>query len=227
MQNDVQGRQIVAVIPARGGSKSIEMKNLATVGGVSLLERSIRAASTSVQVSRIIVSTDHQEIATAAGSLGAEVVDRPVDLAEDWARSIDAVLHVIETEQLADGAVIVMLQPTSPFTTGSHIDDAVGMLTSGSVVSVTATDHHPYKSCVVVEGTLKPVAGIADLEAPRQMLPVAVRPNGAIYVARAGMLREHRRFFVDPVVPFTMSAAASVDIDTPDDLARANRIAET
>lgn len=215
---------VIAVIPARGGSKSIEKKNLAKVGGVSLVERSINAAMSSGRVGRVIVSTDDDEIASVAVDAGAEVVRRPEPLAADWARSIDAVLHVIESENIQDDSVIVMLRVTSPFTTADDIAGALDVLTTGAVVSVTDLAHHPYKACVIVEGTLHPVAEVADLEAPRQLLPLAVRPNGAVYVATAGNLQRYRRFFIDPVVPYRMSVEASLDIDGPDDLAKANEL---
>jgi len=224
MHQSAEHVQAVAVIPARGGSKSIERKNLAMVGGRSLLHRSIAAASEAAAVGTVVVSTDDSEIAEEAKRYGATVVERPANLASDSSRSIEAVLHVITEMNLDERTVVAMLQATSPFTTGIDVDAAIGLLSTGSVVSVTRAEHHPFKSCIVVDGQLAPVAEVPDLEAPRQLLPVAVRPNGAIYVARVGALAAARRFFIEPVLPYTMGAAASLDVDTQADLDLANSL---
>jgi N-acylneuraminate cytidylyltransferase len=98
------------------------------------------------------------------------------------------------------------------------------------VVQVTEEDHHPWKSCVLVDGahgkTLRPVRDWADLEAPRQSLPPALRPTGGVYVISAGDLRPHHRFFVPEVLGQVIPAARSVDVDSPADLAVAQRWAE-
>lgn len=222
----MSSREVVAIIPARGGSKSIERKNLAEVGGMPLVARAVGAARAVPEVSRVLVTTDDADIAIVAAEAGAEIIERPDSLAGDDARSIDAVVHAIEVGDVGGDTVVVMLQPTSPFTTGEHIAAALGLLTHGSVVSVVGTDHHPLKSCLIIDGVLHPVAALSDLEAPRQQLPDAVRPNGAIYIAKASALAEQQRFFIEPVVPYRMAPEASIDIDTPEDLARANEVAE-
>lgn len=221
----------IAVILARQNSKGIALKNLQKVGGVSLLGRAIVAASHSQIFDKIVVSTDSDAIATEAKKYaGVTVIDRPDELASDTASSISGVLHALEVLQIEQGAVC-LLQPTSPLRTAYHIQAAFEQFCQqgrvGSVIAACEAEHHPFKCLTYDEqGKLTAVRYLNDLESPRQQLPKSYRPNGAIYFNDIVALQQNQRFFNEPVGLYLMNKNDSIDIDTPQDLAKANQLLE-
>ncbi|MBR8462163.1 acylneuraminate cytidylyltransferase [Campylobacter sp. faydin G-24] len=216
----------IAIILARQGSKGIPLKNLAKVGGLSLLARAIKAAKQSGIFYKVVVSTDGDEIAQEAIKFGAIVVKRPAELASDKASSISAMLHVIDELGLKDG-IATLLQPTSPLRTATHIKQAYDIFLQNeckSVISVLVCKHHPFKSLIRVGDKLEAIREINMLEAPRQSLPVAYQPNGAIYINYIDDLIKHKRFFIEPIEIYDMDELSSVDIDSKDDLVYADKI---
>jgi len=216
----------IALIPARANSKGLPGKNLKPVGGASLLARAIRAATDSGRCDRVIVTTDGEDIAFEAQRCGAEVVMRPAALSHDHARTFDAVEHALQTLAIDDG-VCVLLQPTSPLRTAADVQAALDLWsrsTAGSVVAMTECEHHPYKTFIQTNAELSPVHAFADMESPRQVLPLALRVNGAIYIATIETLLRERKFLIEPVVPYMMPAERSLDIDNALDLHMANII---
>jgi N-acylneuraminate cytidylyltransferase len=228
---NVTEAEVVAVVPARGGSTGFPGKNLAPFLGRPLLTHAISAGADAKRVSRVLVSTDDEQIGQAAIEAGAELVRRPVELAGPTSRTVDAVLHAVDHCRLPDEAVVVLLQPTTPLRTAADVDECLDLHDgrhTGSVVQVSSSaEHHPWKSCVLVDGRLTPVREWADLEAPRQLLPAVLRPTGGVYVVCAGDLRSQRRFFVPEVLAQQIPPERAVDIDTEDDLRRAEELART
>jgi N-acylneuraminate cytidylyltransferase len=218
---------VVAVVPARGGSVGFPGKNLALFLGRPLVATAVRVGL--AVTDRVLISTDDEHIGRVAQDAGAELVRRPADLAGPTSRTIDAVRHAVDDRKLPDDTIVVLLQPTSPLRTSEDVQECLrlhGNRPTGSVVQVTEEDHHPWKSCVLVDSVLRPVRDWADLEAPRQSLPPALRPTGGVYVISAGDLRTHHKFFVPEVLGQVIPAARSVDVDSPADLAVAQRWAE-
>jgi len=216
----------VAIITARGGSRRLPGKNLAPLAGRPLLAHTVAAARGCPEIDAVFVTTDDAAIAAAALAAGAQVIERPADLAGDDARSEDAVLHALG-EIARRGLrfdLIVLLQPTSPLRTAAHIGDCLAALRASgarSAVSVSAFPHSPFKTFSLVEGWLVPNFSRDQLSAPAQSLPMVYRPNGAIYVVGRHDFEQNRSFFIDPVFGFPMSREASVDIDDQFDLALA------
>lgn len=215
--------EIIAIIPARGGSKGLPRKNLLSLAGKPLIAHSILAALECSQISRCIVSTEDPEIRQASLEYGAEVIVRPAELATDLALSADVVRHVLETLSGAghQPEYFVLLQPTSPLRTGHHIQQCLQEFFAASAacaISVTETEHHPYKDFTVDHGFLHPLFGAEYLSQPRQRLPTAYRPNGAIYAMRSRTFLEHNGFFVEPALPYIMDNEDSIDIDSSFDL---------
>jgi YrbI family 3-deoxy-D-manno-octulosonate 8-phosphate phosphatase len=130
--------EVVAVIPARGGSKGVPRKNLRRVGGVPLLARAIESARAAALIDRVVVSTDDDEIAAVAREWGAEVVDRPAELSGDTASSESALVHALDVLAHAGVTtrVLVFLQATSPFLDPDDLDDAIGRVLAGRESSV-------------------------------------------------------------------------------------------
>jgi N-acylneuraminate cytidylyltransferase len=218
---------VVAVVPARGGSVGFPGKNLAPFLGRPLVAAAVRVGL--AVTDRVLVSTDDEHIGRVAQDAGAELVRRPAELAGPTSCTVDAVRHAVDDRELSDDTIVVLLQPTSPLRTSEDIQECLRLhanRSTGSVVQVTeSADHHPWKSCVLVDGALRPVRDWADLEAPRQSLPTALRPTGGVYVVSAGDLRAHHKFFVPEVLGQVIPAARSVDVDSPQDLAMAERLA--
>jgi len=120
-----------------------------------------------------------------------------------------------------------LLQPTSPLRDEGDIDALIEAAVAAGVScawSVTEAEHHPWKMLIDEHGALRPVAGLAELNAPRQALPPAYRQNGAVYWMSSEAFREHESFFVPPVHPHVMESTQSIDIDTAEDLEIARRI---
>lgn len=213
---------ILAVVPARGGSKSIPRKNLAELGGETLLARTLAVASQSKHLTRTLVSTDDPEIAAEAARCNSEVLQRPTHLATDAASTFDVLVHVLSHLQATESYtpdLLVCLQPTSPFREARDVDGAVELLVSSgadSVVSVVPSSKHPLWMRTIDEaGRLRP---FLDEAAPtrRQDLPPAYALNGAVYVARTASFLALG--FGGDCRPWRMPPERSLDVDTPFDL---------
>jgi CMP-N,N'-diacetyllegionaminic acid synthase len=217
--------QIIALIPARGGSKGIPQKNLAMVAGRPLVAHTIEAAMQAASISTTYLSSDDEEILEIGRRAGCQTIKRPVELAGDNSQATDVVSHFISAALIGadDEAAIIYLQPTSPMRTARHIDEAVALMKgsrSKTVVSVTELEKSPYKSFVLDErGELQSLFEESLSNANRQSLPRTFIPNGAIYGFSLGSFRKRRAFPSNGSLPYIMDRQASLDIDTPNDLA--------
>lgn len=221
--------EIYAIIPARGGSKGLPRKNLRLLAGKPLIAHSILACLSCKKISRVIVSTEDPDIKSVSLDWGAEVIDRPVELASDSTLTGSVVLHVLETlkKESSIPEYFVLAQPTSPLRTASHLDSCLELITKlkpDCIISVTETEHHPYKSLRLESGALIPLFGINYLDKPRQELPFIYRQNGAIYVLKTETFLKTKRFFVQSSIPFVMNGDSSVDVDSELDLLIAEAI---
>jgi len=216
----------VAVIPARGGSKGVKLKNVAPLAGTTLLDLAIDSARGIPEIGDIVVTTDHPTIADRARARDVIVIDRPAALAGDDSPTVDAVRHVLDTLALADDTVVVILQPTSPMRTNHHVEEALhefARRSTGTVVSVCEAEHHPLKTFTIdAANAVVPMRDMATLESPRQALPRYYRANGAIYVSRAGDIRRHDSVVAPEPHCYVMDRRSSLDVDSPLDM----RIAE-
>lgn len=212
-----------AIIPARGGSKRLPGKNIALLNKKPLIAYTIEAAISSKKLSRSIVSTDNEEIASVAKQFGAEVPFlRPTELAQDKSSVLDALNHALaHLERQGDRIdAVVLLQPTSPFRTGEHIDEAIALFESSDADTVTAVCNareHPYYAWTVENGRLQPFFSLEKQMKARQDLPPAFIENGSIYVIKRSLIAEHR-IYGNRIVPYVMPSINSVDIDTREDL---------
>lgn len=220
----------VAIIPARGGSKGIPRKNLQLVGGQSLVSRAIKVALASNRVDRVILTTDDDEIANEGFATGAEIIRRPPELASDEAPTIPVLQYVLNTLDSAGwfADVVVLLEPTSPFRTPVIVDECVEKLDdpeTSTALTVTQQERNPYNIFFVNGDNAN-----RYIQAPtgeflnRQQFRYLKRLNGCVYVARAGDVRDGV-LIGNKIRVVEMSAEASVNIDTPLDLAIARLIA--
>jgi CMP-N-acetylneuraminic acid synthetase len=220
--------KILAVIPARGGSKGLPGKNITELNGKPLIAWTIDAALQSEFIDKVFVSTDDKKIADIASSYGAEVPWlRPEHLASDDASIIDALVYDIEKykeENNFSPDYIVLLQPTSPLRKSYDIDNAFKLLrekNTSSVVSISEVREHPYIMKTLTEdGTVKDFMDnlLPPEKMNRQNFPDVYVLNGAIYIISTAIFQKVRTFVTDDTVAYKMPYERSVDIDNKFDL---------
>ena len=188
-----------------------------------MIAYSIEAALNCALIDACYVTTDDDEIKEVSRRWGAQIIDRPAELATDSSLSSDAVAHALHflKEQGRFPEYFVLLQPTSPLRTAKHLEECLqGFMLSGkkSAVSVTEAEHHPWK--MLISGTygLQPVKDHQSLESPRQLLPKAYRINGAMYCLSSELFLDKRSFYIEPAYTYPMSQVDSLDIDSEMDL---------
>lgn len=214
-----KNKKILAVIPARGVSKGIPRKNIRILAGKPLIAYSIEASLKSKYIDRTIVSTEDREIAEISKKYGAEVIDRPKELARDDSPVLLAVRHAIEFLEKEEGYkvdVIVLLQPTSPLREVFDIDSAVEkILETGAdlVLSVTEMKYHPAFSFEMDGDKLIPFVKDTSKITRRQDLEKIYTINGALYVMTKGTLKKDNIYTGD-IRAVIMSPERSIDIDT-------------
>lgn len=221
----IHEHRLCALVPARGGSKGILRKNLYELTGVSLVERSVRLARRCVQIDQVLVSTEDHEIMSLAAQMEAATPGpRPAELASDGARTIDVVRNLVDEKVLSKDDCIMLLQPTTPLRTLENLEAACDLLEehwedADAVISVCSVDGpHPYKAQAIREGLLEPLIRGQDSSVPRQSLPAAYLPNGALYLAKIHVLLEEDTFLPQRSLPLIMPAIASINLDGPLDL---------
>ncbi|MCB1302840.1 MAG: acylneuraminate cytidylyltransferase family protein [Leptospiraceae bacterium] len=221
---------VLEIIPARGGSKGIPGKNLVSLGGKPLLAWTVEAAIELDRPSRVVVSSDSDEIGRVASRFGAEYLRRPAELARDDSLSIDVLSHAVESLgpfENPEEVILILLQPTSPFRTTQDIERAVTMIAeqkADAAISVVEPGHSPLKAFITDDrGFLKAAVNPDYPFLPRQKLPQAYMANGAIYALRLDRFLFKPGFLTDRTGFIVMSPEASIDIDSPEDLATARR----
>ncbi|MDD4496920.1 MAG: acylneuraminate cytidylyltransferase family protein [Methanosarcinaceae archaeon] len=218
--------KIIAIIPARGGSKGIPRKNIQMLAGLPLIAHTIKEALQSQYVDTVVVSTEDQEIANISKRYGSEIVERPEKIAKDDSPTIDAILHVLRNYEAKNKKydVVVLLQPTSPLKSSFDIDTAIELFIRNdcdSLISVCETTHTPYWCYNIKESYLNPIFD-KESQKRRQDLPETYRPNGAIFIAYTEIIKNKKDFVTKKTIPYIMSIERSIDIDTEFDLLFAN-----
>lgn len=231
---------VLAVIPARGGSKGVPAKNLARVGGVPLVARAVRACLASPEVTDVVVTTDDPAIAAAAGAAGEALgedarlhcVQRPAAIAGDTATSEDAVLHALHTyESAAHGRkadVVLLVQCTSPFITREDIDGvATAVARDGADTAVTVAPFHGFvwRDGSAVEDDTYGVNHDKAVRPRRQDRPQDYLETGAAYAMDVEGFRTHRHRFFGHTALVRTDPARVLEVDDPHDLARARALA--
>lgn len=228
-------RSILALIPARGGSKGVPRKNIISLAGKPLIAYSIRHALSSRWINRVVVSTDDQEIAEIAREWGAEVpFIRPDWCAQDDSPDIDVFRHALtwlrEEEQYIP-EVVVHLRPPGPVRQVKHIDEAIGLLLAhpeaDAVRSVSVARQTPYKMWQQTEtGYLKPVlqlAGEPDCQSvPRQRLPLVYWQNGYVDVIRPRAILDKQSMWGNCAIPYFIDEQL-YEVDYPEDIPAVER----
>ncbi len=223
----VKTMEVIAIIPARGGLKSIPRKNILPLAGFPLIAYSIAAGVQAKNVTRVIVSTDDPEIASIAREYGAETPFlRPAEFSQDKTLDLPVFQHALGWLAENEGyhpEVVVHLRPTSPVRPPTLVDDAVRLLledpTADSVRGVVQSGQNPYKMWRFAEdGQMLPLLGVDGIReaynAPRQALPPTYWQTGHIDAIRVRTILEKGSLSGERILPLVMDARYTVDIDT-------------
>ncbi len=231
--------EILAIIPARGGSKSIPRKNIRLFTEYPLIAFSIRAGLTSEAITRVIVSTDDEEIASISRSFGAETPFlRPPHLAEDNTSDLPVFQHALKwlyDNEAYKPSIVVQLRPTSPLRRVWHIDKAVHQLLehpeADSVRTVCVPFQNPFKMWVIrTDGLMEPLIKTTNSEPynmPRQLLPEIYWQTGYVDAAWSSTILQKNSMTGDSILPLIIPPGDWIDIDSADDWRRAERLLES
>ncbi|WP_445395387.1 cytidylyltransferase domain-containing protein [Streptomyces sp. LE64] len=223
--------RVLAVVPARGGSKGVPGKNLAQVGGVPLVVRAVEACRAAPHVDDVVVSTDDLAIAGAARRAGAEVVVRPADLAGDTASSEAAVLHALDAHAARHGRpvdVVLLVQCTSPFLTGADVDAVAAAVLDGADTAVTVAPFHGFvwrAGGDRQDGDGTGVNHDKSVRPRRQDRPQDLLETGAAYAMAVPGFRAARHRFFGRTALVRTDPERVLEVDDPHDLARARALA--
>lgn len=221
--------RILAIIPARGGSKGVPGKNIKLLGNKPLIAHAIECAIGSTMISEIVVSTDSDEIADVARNYNVKVVKRPSELAEDTSDVVTAVEH---TYYFLDKEfdVIVLLQPTSPLRTAKDLDNIITMLqenpeSDGVISVVPIEDVHPARMYDLLDNRLIPFLENGETLRRQDLNPVYYR-NGCFYAVRTKAFFEQKSFMVENKLAYLMNPDWLANIDTRRDFKLATLLYE-
>jgi len=217
-------KKILAIIPARGGSKGLPRKNIIELAGKPLIAWTIEASLNSKYITKTVVSSDDDEILNISKQYKADTIKRPDELALDTTTSEPVIRHVLEKLQQENKEFdyLVLLQPTSPLRDVKNIDNAFGMLFKSdatALISVCEIDNKILKAFKQNEDGF--IEGISNNKYPfmrRQDLPKTYMSNGAIYIIKVEEFMKNSGFFTDKTISFEMNEIKSLDIDTLEDL---------
>ncbi|MGK5091863.1 acylneuraminate cytidylyltransferase family protein [Deltaproteobacteria bacterium TL4] len=224
----------LGIIMARGGSKRIPLKNIKLLNGQPLISYSIKAALKSQRIDRLVISTDHAEIARIARECGADVpFTRPAELAEDVPSELVSqhAVRFVEQQTGIPVNLVITMQPTTPFVQPEDIDACIKILEEDasfdSAITVKEVSERPEWMFHERQGKISPFQGspIEGETGVFQSLPKLYHPNGAVYVSRRSVLMEKNRIIGDDCGFHLMSREHSVDIDEPIDFEFAELLA--
>ena len=217
-------KSILAIIPARGGSKGVLRKNVRSVAGRPLIYWTINSAREANAVTKYIVSSDDDAILDVARSFDAPTIKRPKDLAGDTTPMIPVLQHLCcEAERdRSNFDYVLLLQPTAPMRSSHHIDEAINLLVNQSIheslVSVyQVIDCHPSRMYHLQNGYLSKFYEEPEGSLRQDLEPVYHR-NGAIYMCSRDLLMKSSRLLCDTPIPYIMSKEESINIDDEQDL---------
>lgn len=222
--------RILGLIPARAGSKGIPGKNIKVLGHQPIIAYSIKDGLASINLSKVIVSTDGEEIAEIARKYGAQVpFIRPNELAQDHTPSLDVVLHALDFFKLRgeDFEAVCLLQPTSPFRPKGFIDACIQKFVdtnADSLISVLEVPHeyNPHWTFKMDgEGSLAIATGESILIPRRQELPLAYHRDGSVYISKVSLIRDKSVLVGGKTVGILSDKAYYANLDTPADWVKA------
>lgn len=218
--------KVLALIPARGGSKGVPKKNIKLLENFPLISYTIAAANLSKKIDKVVVTTDSKEIADIALSFNAEVpFIRPSNLASDLATDIDFVIHSLDWLEANENYIpdlVVLLRPTTPLREVNYIDDAIELLINNEIATSLRSSHivseSPFKWFVIKDGFYTPICdkySLEDTGKPRQFFPDVYIPNGYVDIIKTNFIKTHNSLYGNHILGYTTPTGH--EIDTLDD----------
>ncbi len=217
----INNKKIIAIIPARGGSKGLPRKNILDLCGKPLIAWTIEKALGSRYIDKLVVSTENQEIAKISKKYGAQVVERPEELARDESPTIDAIMHVINWFEKRGEYfdIIILLEPTSPLRKENDLDNAIELFienidSADSLVSVGEVHlENPHITKKIENGYVRSLIEIGKDIYQRQQLSKVYFPYGVIYLALMSALKNYKTFYMERTIPYFIERWQNYEID--------------
>lgn len=218
--------RVLAVIPARGGSRGVARKNLRAVGGIPLIVHALNSANRSKLISRCIVSTEDEEIAEVARKNNGDVpFMRPTELATDTASSVATLIHAVdycEQQERRSYEIAVLLQPTTPFRTADDIDGTVQLLLDrvnrNTAITVAASDNcnpnYLYRQVGSESSIMQPLLDASATGQRRQDMEKYYVRTGAVYAVRVPFLNRHKTVIESRCLAYVTPSEHAINIDT-------------
>jgi len=229
LSENKQKKRILAIIPARAGSKGLKNKNIKSFLGKPLIIWTIKTALKSKMISDIIISTNDPEVISISKKNKIKYIRRPKQIATDKAPIIETIKHVLVQIRYKPD-IIILLQPTSPLRNKDDIDKSLLLLTDNkydSIISVSEQSHSPYWCFTIKNKIFKPLfKKRVYFRMRRQDLPRIYSPNGAIFCMYTDSLLKNNSFYTLKTGPYIMPVERSIDIDTEIDFFIAEKIFE-
>ena len=233
--DNVPGSEIIGLIPARGGSKSIPLKNMAPLGGRPMLEYVIRAAKACPRVKTICCSTEHGGIAAFCAEQGVRVIDRPEALAQDDSPVVDVIRQVLQVWQAGSGAfpeLVVLLQPTSPFLLPEHIASCIDLLNknpqadSAQTITAIAHNNHAFNQRTFEDRLVRFKFAAERKKAYNKQRKPKLYKFGNLVVCRSTSILAGKDPFGDISLGVEIQPPYDIDVDGPGDLEYATYLLE-
>jgi CMP-N,N'-diacetyllegionaminic acid synthase len=212
---------VIAIIPARGGSRGIPRKNVRLLCGKPLIAYTIETALSSKLIDRVVVSTEDEEIAEISKEYSAEVIKRPEELARDDSPTIDVIMHVLnwfeEKNEYFD--IVVLLEPTSPLRKENDLDNAVSLFIENIDKADSLTSlgeihlENPHIMKTAEGGIVKPFIETSRRFYQRQQLPKVYFPYGVVYISKVETLKKYRTFYQERTIPYFIERWQNYEID--------------
>ncbi len=219
---------VIAIVPARGGSKGVKDKNIRLLDGKPLLQYTLESALQAKIFDKIIVSSDSESILSVAKQFDVVTHKRPSEIAQDHTPTDPVIEDVIFTHHLNEEDRLVLLQPTSPLRSSKHIAEATKKFSENpsarSLVSVFEINNKYLKAYLEKDNFLQPLVDLNTAYTRRQDLPSLYMPNGAIYIFTVKEFLRDKNIPRTHQVPYLMSEADSVDVDTLEDFTKLEHI---
>jgi len=221
--------EILAIITARGNSKGILRKNLYPLNGKPLIYWTIKEAKQSKKISRIVVTSEDEEILAFSKKEGVEIIERPNELSGDSTSSAEVIRHALEYLKEKENYIakaFILLQPTSPLRTADDIDSSLDLFLQNecsAVVSSYRLKKTPLKNFILNEKGYLEAIRTEYLFSSRHNLPETVSPNGAIFIIKTDLFLQTNSLLAKDTLPFFMEEERSIDIDSIDDIEAAEK----
>ena len=222
----LKNKKVIAIIPARGGSKRIPNKNIKLLAGKPLIYYTIRSAINSKYIDEVFVSTDSEEIAEVSKNSGAKIIQRPEELGADDTTTVDVIKHAFDVlgkdNAISKSDILIVLQPTSPLRVTKDIDNALELFDKSTYEEngehccknvISVCESNPYWNFVIKSDKAEPLFGWENFRKRSQDLEKAYAVNGAIYILTGENLLRHSSLYCQDIELFIMSKHKSVDID--------------